>query len=132
MANGDGRMNAVCAKCMDGYLAQPVAIRSHNDELRTRFRGGIVSLSDDVEELGPIVVAHALVAMTQTTEFDDEEHQSGRFIFCARVFRWSISYGNSRNPANAKITKNCVSPFGGIAPRRDQPRHAPTGGDNPR
>jgi hypothetical protein len=45
------------------------------------------------------------VAMTETTEFDDKEHKSGRFIFCARVFRWSISYGDSRNPANAKITK---------------------------
>jgi hypothetical protein len=105
MANGDGRVNAVCAKCMDGYLAQLVAIRSHNYELRAHLRGGTVSLSDDVEELGPIVVAHALVAMTETTEFDDEEHQSGRFIFCARVFRWSISYGDSCNPANAKITK---------------------------
>jgi hypothetical protein len=105
MATGDGRTSAVHAKCMDGYLAQLVAIRSHNDELRARLRGGTVSLSHDVQELGPIVVAHALVAMTETTEFDDEEHQSGRFIFCARMFRWSISYSDSRNPANAKITK---------------------------
>jgi hypothetical protein len=43
--------------------------------------------------------------MAETTEFDDEEHQRGRFIFCARVFRWSISYGESSNPANARITK---------------------------
>jgi hypothetical protein len=93
------------SKCMDGYLAQHVAIRSHNDELRTRLRGGAVSLSDDVQELGPIIVAHALVAMTESTEFDDEEHQSGRFLFCARMFRWSISYSDSRNPANAKITR---------------------------
>jgi hypothetical protein len=27
---------------------------------------------------------------------------------------------------------NCFSSFSGIAPRRDQPRHAPTGRDNPR
>lgn len=90
---------------MDGYLAQLVAIRSYNDELRTRLRGGTISLSDDVQELGPIVVAHALVTMAESTEFDDEEHQSGQFLFCARLFRWSISYGVSRNPANAKITK---------------------------
>ena len=45
---------------MDGYLLQLVAIRAHNDELRTRFRGGTVSVSDEVKELGDIVVAHAL------------------------------------------------------------------------
>ncbi len=90
---------------MDGYLLQLVAIRSHNDELRTRFVGGTVSVSDDVKELGHIVVAHALLAMADAAEFDDEEHASGRFVFCARQFRWSISYGDSRNPANARITK---------------------------
>jgi len=105
MANGDGRKKSAHAKCVDRYLCQLVAIRSHNDELRTRLRGGTVSLSDDVQELGPIVVAHALVTMAETTEFDDVEHKSGRFAFCARLFRWSISYGESRNPANAKITK---------------------------
>jgi hypothetical protein len=90
---------------MDGYLVQLVAIRSLNDELRTRFRGGTVSVSDEVRELGDIIVAHALVAMAEATEFDDAEHRSGRFVFCARMFRWSISYGGSRNPANAKITR---------------------------
>jgi hypothetical protein len=43
--------------------------------------------------------------MAQATEFDDEEHVVGWFLFCARQFRWSISYGDSRNPANAKITR---------------------------
>jgi len=90
---------------MDSYLLQLVAIRSHNDELRTRFRGGTVSVSDEVKEFGQIVVAHALLTMAEATEFDDEEHATGRFVFCARQFRWSISYGDSRNPANAKITK---------------------------
>jgi hypothetical protein len=90
---------------MDRYLLQLVAIRAHNDELRTHFVGGTVSLSDEVKELGEIVVAHALLAMSEATEFDDEEHATGRFSFCARQFRWSISYGDSRNPANANITK---------------------------
>ena len=90
---------------MDGYLFQLVAIRSHNDELRTRFRGGTVSISDEVKELGHVVVADALLTMAESTEFDDEERAAGRFLFCARQFRWSISYGDSRNPANAKITK---------------------------
>jgi hypothetical protein len=90
---------------MDGYLLQLVAIRAHNDELRTRFAGGTVSVSDEVKELGYIVVAHALVAMAEATEFDDEEHAGGRFLFCARQFRWSISYNDSCNPANARITK---------------------------
>lgn len=90
---------------MDRYLSQLVAIRSHNDELRTRFRGGRVVVSDEVKDLGDIVVAHALVAMAESTAFDDREHRSGRFFFCARLFRWSISYGGSRNPASAKITK---------------------------
>jgi hypothetical protein len=90
---------------MDGYLLQLVAIRSHNDELRTRFRGGTVSVSDKVKELGYIVVAHALLTMAEAAEFDDEEHASGHFFFCARRFRWSISYGNSGSPANANITK---------------------------
>jgi hypothetical protein len=90
---------------MEGYLLQLVAIRSRNDELRTRFRGGIVSVADEVKELGDIVVAHALLTMAEATEFDDEEHAGGSFVFCARQFRWSISYGDSRNPANAKITK---------------------------
>ncbi|MGA2496070.1 MAG: hypothetical protein ABSF67_24635 [Roseiarcus sp.] len=90
---------------MDGYLLQLVAIRAHNDELRTRFRGGTVSVSDEVKELGHIVVAHALLTMAEATELDDEEHANGSFLFCARQFRWSISYGDSRNPANAKITR---------------------------
>ena len=90
---------------MDGYLLQLVAIRSHNDELRTRFAGGTVSVSDEVKELGHIVVAHTLLTMAEATAFDDEEHATGRFSFCARQFRWSISYGDSPNPANAKITK---------------------------
>jgi hypothetical protein len=93
---------------MDGYLLQLVAIRAHNDELRTRFRGGTVSVSDEVKELGQIVVAHALLAMADAAEFDDEEHTIGRFLFCARQFRWSISYGDSRNPANLKITKRAL------------------------
>ena len=98
-------MRAVHAMSMDGYLLQLVAIRSLNDELRTRFRGGTISVSDEVQELGDIVVAHALVTMAEATAFDDGEHRSGRFFFCARQFRWSISYGDSRNPANGKITK---------------------------
>ncbi len=105
MANGDAESRAVHAKSMDNYLVQLVAIRSHNDELRTRFRGGTVSVSDEVRELGHIVVAHALLTMAEATAFDDREHSSGRFIFCARLFRWSISYGESRNPANAKMTR---------------------------
>lgn len=81
------------------------AIRSHNDELRTRFRGGTIFVSDEVKELGDIVVAHALLTMAEAAEFDDEEHRSGHFQFCARPFRWSITYGDPPNPANAKITK---------------------------
>jgi hypothetical protein len=90
---------------MDWYLLQLAAIRSHNDELRTRFRNGTVSVSDEVKELGKIVVAHALLAMSEATEFDDEEHATGHFLFCARQFRWSISYGDSFNPADPKITE---------------------------
>ena len=93
------------AKIVDWYLIQTVAIRALNDELRTRFRGGTVSVSENVRELGHIVVAHAFLMMAETTQFDNEEHQAGRFVFCARVFRWTISYGDSPNPANAKITK---------------------------
>ena len=62
-------------------------------------------MSDEVKQLGQIVVAHALLTMADAAEFDDEEHATGRFHFCARLFRWSISYGDSRNPSNAKITK---------------------------
>ena len=90
---------------MDRYLLQLVEIRAHNDELRTRFRGGVVSMSDEVKELGDIVVAHALLTMTEATEFDDEEHACGRFSFCARLFRWWISYENSPNPASSMMTK---------------------------
>jgi hypothetical protein len=72
---------------MDRYLSQLVAIRALNDELRTRFRGGTVSVSDAVQELGDIVVAHALLTMAEATEFDDREHKAGRFVFCARLFR---------------------------------------------
>ena len=93
------------AKIMDWYLVQTVVIRSLNDELRTRFRGGTISVSDEVKELGHVVVANALLMMVEATEFDDEEHMNGHFHFCNRIFRWSISYGDSRNPANAKITK---------------------------
>jgi hypothetical protein len=93
---------------MDRYLLQLVAIRAHNDELRTRFVGGAISVSDAVRALGDVVVAHALLTMAEATEFDDDEHRSGQFHFCARQFRWSISYGDSRNPANANITKRAL------------------------
>jgi hypothetical protein len=99
------RFAACHAKSMDGYLFQLVAIRSHNDELRTRFRGGTIIVSNEVKELGDIVAAHALLTMAEATEFDDEEHASGRFLFCARLFRWSISYSGSANPANRNRTK---------------------------
>jgi hypothetical protein len=75
----------------DRYLEQVAAIRSRNDELRTRFRGGTISISDEVRELGPTVVAHALLAMADSTTFDDREHSAGRFEFCGRVFRWCIA-----------------------------------------
>jgi hypothetical protein len=89
----------------DRYLLQLVAIRALNDELRTRFRGGTVTVSEEVKDLGNVVVANALVAMAETDWFENDEHQAGRFPFCARQFRWSISYSDSRNPANARITK---------------------------
>lgn len=84
---------------------QLLAIRAHNDELRTRLRGGTVTIADVIKELGPTVVAHALVAMAESTEFDDDEHQSGHFWFCARQFHWFISYGGSKNPASTTLTK---------------------------
>ena len=94
---------------MDRYLLQLVAIRARNDELRTRFRGGVIAVSDEVKELGDIVVAHALLTMTEATEFDDEEHACGRFSFCARLFHWRISYENSPNPASGGPTKRRLS-----------------------
>jgi len=90
---------------MDWYLVQTLAIRAHNDELRTRLRGGSVTIAEEIQELGATVVANALVTMAEGTEFDDEEHQRGHFIFCARCFRWLITYGSSTNPANSKITR---------------------------
>ena len=69
------------------------------------FAAARVSVSDEVKELGHVVVANALLMMVEATEFDDEEHMNGHFHFCNRIFRWSISYGDSRNPANAKITE---------------------------
>lgn len=81
MATDDLRTRAVDAKSTDGYSLQLVAIRSHNDELRSRFRGGKVSVSDEVRELGHIVVAHALLTMAEASEFDHAEHSGGRFAF---------------------------------------------------
>jgi hypothetical protein len=89
----------------DRYLLQLVAIRALNDELRTRFRGGTVTVSEEVKKLGHIVVANALLTMAETDCFDNDEHQAGRFPFCARLFRWWISYGDSPNPANGRLTK---------------------------
>jgi hypothetical protein len=43
--------------------------------------------------------------MAETDWFENDEHQAGRFPFCARLFRWWISYGDSPNPANPKLTK---------------------------
>ena len=98
-----------CALChrnsMDWHLVQTLAIRALNDELRTRFRGGTVYFSDDLRELGPIVVAHACLTMIDETKFDDDEHRTGHFEFLLRRFRWSISYCGSRNPAKPRITK---------------------------
>ena len=88
----------------DRYLLELTAIRSLNDDLRTRLHGGVVSVAEEIKELGPIVHAHALLAMAESEYFDDEEHSSGRFFFCARLFHWWISYGGSPNPASAKLT----------------------------
>ena len=63
----------------DRYLLQLAAIRDLNDQLRTRLRGGMLSVSDEVKELGVVVHAHALVTMAESDCFDDEEHSSGRF-----------------------------------------------------
>jgi hypothetical protein len=53
------------------YIAQLNQARSApTAKLRTRLHGGTVFLSDDVQELGAVVVAHALVTMAETTEFD--------------------------------------------------------------
>ena len=92
----------------DRYLLQLTAIRELNDQLRTRLRGGMLSVSDEVKELGAVVHAHALVTMAESDCFDDEEHSSGRFFFCARLFHWWISYGGSPNPASAKLTKRTL------------------------
>lgn len=89
----------------DRYIEYIASVRSLNDELRTRLRGGEVIICDNVQELGSTVVAHALVAMSESKKFDDREHRSGRFVFCARTFRWWISYGDSRNPTNRFKTK---------------------------
>lgn len=94
---------------MDGYLLTLTAIRSLNDELRTRLRGGTILVSEEVKELGPVVHAHALVTMMETGCFDDEEHQFGRFVFCARLFRWSIDYSGSPDPANPKVTRRVLN-----------------------
>jgi hypothetical protein len=90
---------------MDRYLLQTVAIRALNDELRTRFRGGTIHFSESVRELGSVVITHACLMMAEETEFDDDEHRNGHFDFLLRRFYWSISYGGSRNPGNAKNTK---------------------------
>ncbi len=89
----------------DRYLLQLVAIRALNDELRAHFRGGTITVAEEVKDLGPIVAANALLAMAETNWFENDEHQAGCFPFCARLFRWWISYGDSPNPANGKLTK---------------------------
>lgn len=108
MANGDTRMRGAHDGRMDGYLRQLVFIRAYNDALRTQFRGGTILVSETIKELGDTVVAQALLIMAASTDFDDEEHGVGHFIFCSRLFRWEISYGGSPNPANAKITRRTL------------------------
>jgi hypothetical protein len=92
----------------DRYLLQFASIRSLNDELRTRHHGGTVTVSDEVRELGPIVHAHALLTMAETDWFENDEHQAGRFLFCGRLFYWSIDYNGSPNPENAKLTRRTL------------------------
>ena len=109
MATGDcGNQVWHTLSVPDRYLIQVASIRSLNDELRTRFRGGSVVVDDEIRELGHVVLAHALLAMAETESFDDDERSSGRFWFCARVFRWSISYGESPNPVDPKWTKRVL------------------------
>ena len=75
----------------DGYLKQVIWQQLRNDELRMLFRGGSISVADDIKELGDTVVAQAHLIMAEATAFDDDEHQSGHFVFCSRHFRWSIT-----------------------------------------
>lgn len=99
---------------MDRYSPQLVAIRALNDELRTRFRGGRVAVSDEVRELGDVVVAHAFVAMAEETAFDDGEHRSGRFVFLRAPVSvvdllWRLAQSGPREDHEAGVASLAVT-----------------------
>jgi len=86
----------LCA--MDNYVKQIVWARHKNDELRTTFRGGTITVSETIRELGETVVAQSFAEMALNTRFSDSDHSSGWFLFCSRIFRWEITReGNKRS-----------------------------------
>ena len=89
------------------------------------------SVSDEVKELGHIVVAHALLTMAEATEFDDEEHASGRFYFCARVpmvdLLWRLAQPGEREDHEARIAIVAVA-----AAHLDRSRQYPPSRDTSR
>lgn len=81
-------------------------IRALNDELRTKFRGGTISMSASVSALPEEVRAQALCQMAAYNGFsidnDRCEHDFGAFEFFGRKWFWKIDYYDSAMHAGSE------------------------------
>ena len=95
-------------------------IRELNDEFRTTFAGGTVTMTAGVYALPDMVKAAALQEAAQFNDFNDDndpygEHDFGSFELCNRKFFWKIDYYDpsmgqgSEDPSDPKKTTRVMT-----------------------
>ncbi|MBS4082915.1 MAG: DUF3768 domain-containing protein [Rhizobiales bacterium] len=85
-------------------------IRELNDALRTKCQGGRIQFTTEVMELDPQIRGRALSYLALYNKFsdhEDDEHDSGTFIFSGFSFVWAIGY---RRPDDTGISADPSDP----------------------
>ncbi|MCE0498698.1 MAG: DUF3768 domain-containing protein [Methylacidiphilales bacterium] len=95
-------------------------IRDLNDEFRRTFVGGVITLTEGVDALGPEVKAEVLRLVREFDRFTEEndphgEHDFGSLDIGGQVFFWkcdyydkTVTYG-SKDPADPEITTRVLT-----------------------
>lgn len=95
-------------------------IRALNDQLRTSFGTGLVTISQGVRQLGPSVLSRVLAGVREFNTFETDNDPHGEHDFGAlviddyRVF-WKIDYFDTRleagseDPSSAEATMRVLT-----------------------
>jgi hypothetical protein len=95
-------------------------IRELNDRFRTTFTGGVVTLTQGVDELSPETKAKVLRRVQSFSQFDQGndphgEHDFGSFEIAGQQFFFKLDYydrtmeGGSEDPADSDITTRVLT-----------------------